>query len=70
MAQVFYGIQVRNLGWPVYIWNLTAHKPLPHRPCFMAWSIVILIHKIIIIELFFYQREYVAGQNVLAFLCV
>jgi hypothetical protein len=62
---VFYGIQVRTLGWAVHFWNLIVHTPFPHRPCFMAGSIVMLIQTIVITELVFYCRQYAMGQNVL-----
>jgi hypothetical protein len=62
---VFYGIQVRPLGWSVNFSNIIFHKPFPHRPRFMAGSIVMLIQTTVIIELVFYRRQYAMGQNVL-----
>jgi hypothetical protein len=62
---VFYGIQVRTLGWAVRFWNLIVHKPFPYRPCFLAGRIVMLIQAVIITELVFYRRQYAMGQNVL-----
>jgi hypothetical protein len=65
IPQVFCRIQVRILGWAVHFWNLIVQKLFPHRPCFIAGSIVMLIETIIITELIFYCRQYVTGQNVL-----
>jgi hypothetical protein len=61
IPQVFYGIRVRTPGWAIHFWNLVAHKPFPHRPCFMAGSIAMLIQKIVITKLVFYRRRYAMG---------
>jgi hypothetical protein len=53
IPQVFYGIQDRTLGGTVHFWTIIVHKPVPHRPCFMAGSIVMLIQTIVITELVF-----------------
>jgi hypothetical protein len=45
---VFYGNQVRTQGWAAHFWKLVVQKPFPHRPCFMAGSIVMLIKTTVI----------------------
>jgi hypothetical protein len=45
-------------------------QPFPHRPWFMAGSIVMLIQTIVITELVFYHRQYATGQNALVFFCI
>jgi hypothetical protein len=69
-SHVFYGIQVRTLGWPVCFWNHIVHKPYPHGPWFRAGSTLMLIQTIVITELVFYCRQYATGQNVLVSFCV
>jgi hypothetical protein len=46
------------------------HKPFPHRPCFMAGSIVMLIQTTVITKVVIYCRQYATGQNVLVSFCV
>jgi hypothetical protein len=60
----------QDSGLAVNFWNLSVHKPFPHRPCFMAGSTITLIQTIVITELVSYSRQYPTGQNVLVSFCI